>query len=195
MRSYARDGAVCRCHVVYMGRAMERRRVDKGGDFSAYVAARGKTLIRSAVLMGCSPQDAEDLAQTALMRCYTSWDKVQSARDVDAYVYRVLFNCLSTGRRRRWRGETPTAVPPDGTDVDATERLAVALSVREALRGMTLEHRSVLVLKYFADLTDGQVAEALSVPVGTVKSRLARALLQLSHDRGLVDLSDNGSTP
>lgn len=163
--------------------------MDRDADFSAYVAARGQRLIRGAVLLGCSPQDAEDLAQTTLMRCYSSWDKVHRARDIDAYLYRVLFNNLMSARRRRWTGETPNARPPEEAGPDTSDHLASAASVRAALRGMTQEHRSVLVLRYFADLTDRQVADVLSVPVGTVRSRLARALSQLARDQHVTGLS------
>lgn len=72
--------------------------MDKDEDFSAYVAARGVTLVRSAVLMGCSVHDAE--VQATLTRCYVSWDKVRSARDADAYVFRVMLNTHATRRRR-----------------------------------------------------------------------------------------------
>jgi RNA polymerase sigma-70 factor (sigma-E family) len=167
--------------------------VDWDDDFSEYAAARGHMLIRSAVLLGLSGPDAEDLAQNTLERCYSSWEKVRSARDVDAYVYRVLVNCLVSGRRRQWTGEAPTAVLPEATTADVSDQLALGASVRAALRGMSFEHRTVLVLRYFADLTDMQVAEVLSLPLGTVKSRLSRALRQLSDDQHLADLSGNGS--
>jgi RNA polymerase sigma-70 factor (sigma-E family) len=168
--------------------------LDSDTDFAAYVAARGQRLVRSAVLLGCSVPDAEDLAQTVLLRCYSSWGRVVAADDVDAYVYRVLVNCLSTGRRRKWTGEVPTADLPESAGVDGSDRLAVGASVRVVLGAMSVERRTVLVLRYFVDLTDLQIAEVLAVPVGTVKSRLARALDQLSQDGRLVGLSGKECT-
>ena len=76
-------------------------------DFATYAAARWASLVRSAVFLGCSREDAQDLAQVTLLRCYVSWAKVQRADDRDAYVYRVLLNCLRDSRRRRWWGERP----------------------------------------------------------------------------------------
>jgi len=169
--------------------------VDRDEDFSAYVDARGMTLVRSAVLMGCSLSDAEDLVQTALMRCYASWDKVVAARDSDAYVFRVLLNCRATGRRRRWSGETPTADLPERATSDRTDQLALGAAVSAAMRGLAYEHRCVLVLRYFVDLTEQQIAQILSIPVGTVKSRLSRAHTQLSQDRNLANLLDTRSGP
>ena len=188
------SGTILLCRVVYMCRARRGGAVDGHSDFAAYVAARGQRLIRSAVLLGCSVPDAEDVAQTVLMRCYLSWGRVAAADDVDAYVYRVLVNCLSTGRRRKWLGEVPTADLPESTGVDGSDRLAVGASVRVVLRAMSVEHRTVLVLRYFADLTDRQIAEVLRVPIGTVKSRLARALEQLSQDERLIGLSGKECT-
>jgi DNA-directed RNA polymerase specialized sigma24 family protein len=87
-------------------------------EFAEYATMRWMSLVRAAVLLGCSPADAEDLAQTALLRSYQAWDKVARARDRDAYTYTVLVNCLRDSRRRRWHGETPTAAVPDVAQPD-----------------------------------------------------------------------------
>jgi DNA-directed RNA polymerase specialized sigma24 family protein len=73
-------------------------------EFSEYVAARWPRLVRSAVLLGCSAAEAEDVVQTALTRCLVSWSRVQRADDRDAYVHRVLINTFTSARRRRWTG-------------------------------------------------------------------------------------------
>jgi RNA polymerase sigma-70 factor (sigma-E family) len=163
-------------------------------DFTEYVAARGRRLVRSAVLLGCSLPEAEDVVQTALIRCYLGWRKVTAATDVDAYVYRTLVNCLSSSRRRRWKAEIPTAEVPDRPGVDDSDRIAVGASVRGALAAMSGSHRTVLVLRYYSDLTDPQIAEVLGVPLGTVKSRLSRATEQLAHDPRLAGLTGREQT-
>lgn len=150
--------------------------MDRDEDFSGYVRARWSTLVRSAVLLGCSVPEAEDVTQTALARCYASWDRVTRAADTDAYVYRVLVNCLSTSRRRRWWGERPTAEPPDSAEPDPTDETVLRQSVRSTLARLSTEHRTVLVLRFVADMSERQVAEVLGIPAGTVKSRVARAL-------------------
>ncbi|CAN5607806.1 SigE family RNA polymerase sigma factor [soil metagenome] len=157
-------------------------------DFATYISARWPALVRSALLLGCSREEAEDVVQTALIRCYRSWDKVTRASDTDAYVYRTLINVLTKSRKRRWWGEEPTAEPADVERPDTTESLAVRHTVAATLSRMSPEHRAVLVLRFFADLSERQVAEVLGVPPGTVKSRTARALATASRDADLAQL-------
>lgn len=133
-------------------------------------------LVRSAVLLGCTVPEAEDVTQTALARCYASWDKVTRASDTDAYVYRVLVNRLSSSHRRRWWGEQPTEQVRDRPEPDAADGVALRQSLRQALARLSHEQRTVLVLRFAADMSERQVADVLGVPPGTVKSRLARAL-------------------
>jgi RNA polymerase sigma-70 factor (sigma-E family) len=147
-----------------------------GDDFDAYVAARRSALVRSAVLMGCSVHDAEDLVQVALAKCLPRWGRVVAGRP-DAYVYRVLVNAFRDSRRRRWTGETPTEELPERAD---DPDLTTGLAVRAALAAMSRDHREVLVLRYYADLSEAETAEVLGVPAGTVKSRTARALAALA---------------
>jgi RNA polymerase sigma-70 factor (sigma-E family) len=159
-------------------------------DFSAYAAARWGSLVRSAVFLGCSVDEAEDLAQTTLLRCYTSWRRVTRAADQDAYVYRVLLNCLRDSRRRRWWGERPTGAPPDSGGGDPTGAVDIADAVHRALRSLSQVNRAVVVLRYYANLSEQQTAEVLGIPPGTVKSRLSRALGQLANDTHLADLAE-----
>ena len=141
-------------------------------DFSEYVAARRTQLVRSAVLLGCPQPDAEDVVQTALAKAFRSWRRVQAADQPDAYVYRILVNTLHDARARRWRGELPTdEVPERGGSTD----LDTGLAVRRALAAMSREHREVLVLRFYADLSERETADVLNLPAGTVKSRTARA--------------------
>jgi DNA-directed RNA polymerase specialized sigma24 family protein len=113
--------------------------VDRDEDFSAYVAARGVTLVRSAVLMGCSVHDAEDLVQATLTRCYVSWERVRSARDADAYVFRVMLNTHATRQRRMWHREKPTPAEqiPEDIGVEGTELRDIAISVLEAVNRLS----------------------------------------------------------
>src|SRR3954470_3359856 len=83
-------------------------RVDDEAAFEAFVSERWPVLVRSAVLLGCSRAEAEDVAQTTLVRCYAAWSKVTAADNRDGYVYRILVNAHRDSRRRRWWGEAPT---------------------------------------------------------------------------------------
>jgi RNA polymerase sigma-70 factor (sigma-E family) len=165
--------------------------LDWDEDFSEYMRARWSSLVRAAVLMGSRPHDAEDLVQRTLERCYASWPRIQRAGNRDAYVYRSLINALAESRRRLWWGERPTAtLPEQSADVDQAGSVDIADAVDRALRSLSDVNRKVVVLRYFASLTERETAETLDIAAGTVKSRLSRALSQLStndHLLGLVD--------
>lgn len=151
-------------------------------EFEEYVVARRTALVRSAVLLGCPQPDAEDLVQTALLRCYRHWGRVRRAERPDAYVYRVLVNTLRDARARRSRGETPTeSLPEHAVEPDQMTGLAV----RAALERMDGDQRRVLVLRYYADLSEADIATVLGIPPGTVKSRAARGLRALAGDDSL----------
>lgn len=165
--------------------------MDHDGDFSAYAAARWGTLVRSAVFLGCTFDEAHDLAQTTLLRCYTSWRRVRKADDPDAYVYRILLNCHRDSRRRRWWGERPTdLVPEQATDRDVTAGVDTADAVHRALADLSVVNREVVVLRYYAHLSEQQTAHILGIAPGTVKSRLSRALAQLATNPHLTDLTE-----
>lgn len=146
-------------------------------DFDEYVAARRPALVRAVVLMGSSLPDAEDIVQTALTKCYRHWSSVRSADSPEAYIYRVLVNTRASARRRKWRGELPSETLPDAS---VSTDLTTGLAVREALATMPLAQREVLVLRYYADLSEREIADVLRIAPGTVKSRAARGLTALA---------------
>ncbi len=166
-------------------------------EYADYVRGAWDGLVRSAVFLGCSLAEAEDLAQTTLVRCYTAWDRVEAADDRAAYVYRMLVNALRDSKRRRWWGERPTEHlperPVDGEDDDMAA-VDTADAVHRALAELTPPNRDVVVLRYFAGLSEAQTATALGVPAGTVKSRLSRSLAQLAANAHLADVSPDLSS-
>jgi RNA polymerase sigma-70 factor (sigma-E family) len=164
--------------------------MDGDREFSAYAAAQWPTLVRAAVFLGCTIDDAHDLAQTTLLRCHQAWGKVSQAEDPDAYVYRILLNCFRDGRRRRWRGEQPTATVPDDTVPDTTAEVDTADAVHRALGHLSTSKRQVVVLRYYAHLTQQQTADVLGISPGTVKSRLSRALKELAANPHLTELAE-----
>ncbi|GAA0949325.1 SigE family RNA polymerase sigma factor [Kribbella koreensis] len=157
-------------------------------DFGDFVAARWASLVRAAVLLGCSVAEGEDLVQSTLERCLLKWDKVRVAEDRNAYVHRVLINQFVSSRRRRWTGERPAAVLPEVAGADQTEGVDDSDAVMRALDRLTSEQRTAVVLRYYAHLSEQQMASALGVAAGTVKSRLARALKTLAEDPNLAEL-------
>jgi len=172
-------------------RGPRRNGVDKAQEaaYADYVRDRWRDLVRAAVYLGADPHDAEDLAQTTLVRCYSSWDRVTGADNQDAYVYRMLLNALRDVRRTRW-WKSRVDVEPDGAIADRSDALAITDAVHRALSGLSKVNREVVVLRYFVQLTEAQTATVLGVPAGTVKSRLSRALASLATDRHLLDIGE-----
>lgn len=163
--------------------------MDRDEDFTAYAGARWGALVRSGVVLGCTLDEAHDLAQTTLLRCYTSWRRVQRADNRDAYVYRILLNCHRDARRRRWWGERPTGEVPEQPTADPTAAVDVTDAVRRALADLSPQHREVVVLRHLAGLSERETATLLGVAPGTVKSRLSRALTVLGANDHLADLA------
>ena len=178
---------------------MTHETVDES-DFADFAREAWGTLVRSAVFLGCSLHEAEDLAQTTLVRCYTAWPSVVAADNRAAYVYRMLLNCLRDSKRRRWWGERATEHLPEpgrgagGRARDAMAGVDTADAVHRALAGLSKPNRDVVVLRYFAGLTEAETAEALTVPAGTVKSRLSRSLAQLSANDHLADFRTDATS-
>jgi RNA polymerase sigma-70 factor (sigma-E family) len=148
--------------------------------FREYVVARSPALTRAAWLLTGDRTAAEDLVQNALVRMWSRWTRIERDGSVDAYARRVLVTTYINGWRRRWRGEVPTEVLPDGpAAADAHAATDLRLSVRRALAELPPKQRAVVVLRYFEDLTEAQTADALGCSIGTVKSQTARALARL----------------
>jgi RNA polymerase sigma-70 factor (sigma-E family) len=165
--------------------------VGKDEEFAELVSARWLTLVRAALALGCTLAEAEDLAQTTMVKVYVAWSKVQQAEHRDAYVSRMLINAhRDTFRRRR---ETPVAALPDVAGPDAVEAADTADAINRAVRRLSQGQREVIALRYFVRLTEPEIASALGVAPGTVKSRLSRALDALSADADLSDLRDGGT--
>ena len=163
----------------------------KDEDYAEFVSARWLTLVRAALALGCSLAEAEDLAQTTMVKVYVAWSKVQRAEHRDAYVSKMLVNAHRDSFRRR--RETPLAVLPEVAGPDASASYDAADAINRAVARLNQGQREVIALRYFVRLTEPEIATALGVAPGTVKSRLSRALAALSADTTLTDLRDGGT--
>lgn len=162
--------------------------MSRNDEFGEYVAARWPRLVRAAVLLGCSPAEAADVVQTALMRCLVHWRTVERADDRDAYVHRVLVNTFTSSRRRHWTREHARAVMPETPSLDHTVVIDTADAVLRSLDRLNRDQRTAVVLRYYAHLSEQQMAAVLGVATGTVKSRLSRSLKVLAEDPNLAEL-------
>jgi RNA polymerase sigma-70 factor (sigma-E family) len=153
---------------------------DPAAEFSSYVAARRRALLRTAYLLTGDHHAAEDLVQTALARTYLAWDRIRDAHAVDAYVRRTMVNQHTSWWRRAWRhrevttGEVPDR--PAETNDSWDERVS---TLQLLLRGLSPRQRAVLVLRFYEDLTEAEIAHLLGCSLGTVKSASSRALARL----------------
>lgn len=148
-------------------------------EFHDYVAARGATLLRTAYLLTGNHADAEDLVQTALAKTYLSWRRIQDRGALDSYVRRAMVNTHISWWRRRKIDEYPTDVLPEVPAPDPTTRTDLRDALWKALGRLPRRQRAAVVLRYYEDLTEPEVAQVLGVNVGTVKSTVSRAVAKL----------------
>ncbi|PWI10378.1 SigE family RNA polymerase sigma factor [Streptomyces sp. NWU339] len=160
-------------------------------EFKEFVTARWSHLVRTAYLLTGDVHHAEDLTQTALAKAYRSWRRVSRSDRPEAYVRRILVNCNSDRFRKRRVTEALTAVPPEVAGRDeavswADERSALLA----ALAGLPPKQRAVVVMRYWEDLSEAEVAEVLGCSPGTVKSQASKALAKLRTHPGLAQVVD-----
>ena len=162
-------------------------------DFEAYVAARGPALLRFARVLCNDQATAEDLVQAGLADVLAHWERVQTADHPDAYVRRVVLNRFLSWSRSRAAREVVvdvTRVLAHRASGDDIERDAVDRDdVRRALASLPPRSRAVLVLRYFEGLSDAEIAAALGVSAGTVRSTTSRALSVLRERSAVARLA------
>lgn len=142
-------------------------------NFDDYVRARYRQLVGFAFTLTLDHSEAEDLVQSALVKCFPRWREVRSA---DAYVRRCIVRDVWRRGQRDGRESysEPTKEQIDPADLAANRDLAVRL-----LRSLPARQRAVVVLRYMEDLSEREVAALLNVRPGTIKSQASRALATL----------------
>jgi RNA polymerase sigma-70 factor (sigma-E family) len=148
-------------------------------QFEEYVAARRAALLRTAYLMTGDLATAEDVVQTALAKLYLAWDRVEAEGAVHAYARRIVTNEVTSLWRRAWRRHEFSAERLPETPVDPTYDEGLGAELWELVSGLPPRARAVVVLRYYEQLTEAEVAEVMGVSVGTVKSQCSRALATL----------------
>jgi RNA polymerase sigma-70 factor (sigma-E family) len=149
-------------------------------DFEAWLVAREPALQRFAHLLTGDVHTAADLLQETLAKIYLSWDRIRDRAAVDAYARQALVNEYRTTWRRPVRRleqvvETvPERMSPGSPAYDG-QREAVWLF----LCSLPPKQRTVLVLRFYEQLTEAEVASVMGIAVGTVKSQSSRALAAL----------------
>ncbi len=164
--------------------------------FERFVAESGDTLLRIATLLTCDPHLAEDVYQETLQRLAARWTRIDNPL---AFSRRVLHNIVIDQDRakRRRPAELPLLAVRDDGDARAGDRLA-AIELRPALLAalhtLTQQQRAIVVLRYFDDRSEAEVADLLGVSAGTVKSTASRAVAQLRTQPRLAALFTTSDT-
>jgi RNA polymerase sigma-70 factor (sigma-E family) len=150
-------------------------------EFERFAAERVDGLIRAAFLMVGNQAEAEDLVQECLLRVARRWPRVHSMKHPGAYARRVLFNLILDDRRarRRRHEELRDGALPDQQQDAATTQPEERLDLLQALEALPPRQRAILVLRYFGDLPESEIAATLECAPGTVKSGAARGLARL----------------
>jgi RNA polymerase sigma-70 factor (sigma-E family) len=145
-------------------------------SFAAFVAARSAGLMRTAYVLTGDQHAAEDLLQTALTKTAARWRHVVDSPE--AYVRKVMYHEQVNRWKRRGR---ESALPSswERAEHDRSGEVDLRLSLQQALLALPPRKRAVLVLRYFEDLPETQVAEILGCSVGTVRSQTHRAIARL----------------
>jgi RNA polymerase sigma-70 factor (sigma-E family) len=158
-------------------------------SFREYVTSRSRSLLRTAYLLTGNRADAEDLVQAALAKTFVAWDRIEDRGALDAYVRRAMVNTHISWWRQRRLDEYPTDEVPDrpvDDDADDAGDSDLQDTLRRAIDRLPQRMRAAVMLRYYEDMTEAEVADALGVSLGTVKSTVSRAVAKLRIDAELL---------
>jgi RNA polymerase sigma-70 factor (ECF subfamily) len=147
-------------------------------EFERVAMCHSRSLLRVARRLTSNSQrlahgSAEDLVQECLLLAWKNFHQFQRGTNARAWLFRILFNAFyAEGRKLR---RIPDLIPLRANAKTISPALDEAMEVSRALDGLPLDHRTVLLLGVVEGLTCSEMAEVLSVPIGTVMSRLSRA--------------------
>jgi RNA polymerase sigma-70 factor (ECF subfamily) len=152
---------------------------ERQNEFESIAMPHSRSMLRVARRLTFDPAIAEDLVQETLLRAWRSFDQFQAGTNVRAWLFRILFNAYyAQGRKIR---SAPLLVPLQMPGRAAEPHSGADLSLLDsailsaALDDLSEEHRTVILLAVVEGFTCRELADILSMPIGTVMSRLSRA--------------------
>ena len=184
---------------------MQTELVDRArrGDREAFSVLAGSAVDRLYGIARMILRDtelAEDATQDALVRAWRDLPSLRDAERFDAWMYRLILRaCADVGRhRRRWRAEV-TLLRSEPSEPDRASELADRDQLERGLRRLTDAQRTILILNFYLGLPHTELADALEIPVGTVRSRLHYAIEALraaieADERSAVGVLKEGRT-
>lgn len=152
-------------------------KAERDAEFTRFMTEAAPSLSRTAWLLTGDAERAQELVQAALVKTYASWPKVRRDSAL-AYARRVLIN-QRTDTWRATRGEISTADLPERSTGDDSAGVEQRDQIVRLLATLPEQQRKVVVLRYYSDLSEQAVAEALDISVGAVKSAASRGLAAL----------------
>ncbi|GAA3393049.1 SigE family RNA polymerase sigma factor [Cryptosporangium minutisporangium] len=156
---------------------MIRRRQQSFEELEALIANRRDAMLATATLLAGGRHAGEDLLQAAIERMIRRWHRVEG--DPEAYLRRILYHlAVDSWRQRRRRPELLAVVEPEGQP-DGTDAVDLRQALVQALGQLAPRQRAVLVLRYFEELSEAEIAATLGCSTGTVKSTAARGMKRL----------------
>lgn len=168
---------------------------DDAASFEEFVTTRAQPLLRYGYVLTGDPHDAADLVQESLVRLRAAWPRVIRKQDPEGYLRRIMARQhISVWRRSR--REDPVATVPERAYTDhGLEHAERDPRLWTLLAALPRRQRTVLVLRYYEDLADEQIAALLGISRGTVRSQAARALDKLRAEwRPAAVPADTGRT-
>ncbi len=163
-------------------------------DFDTFVAARWQRLTRTAFLLTGDHHEAEDLVQDTLAKACPHWARIRRLDAPDAYLHRAMVNNSFSRHRRRRARQLLMPWVPEPAQPAATAQVEQRSALLQALDELPPRQRAVVVLRYWEDLSERQVADVLGCSTGNVKSQASRGIAKLRRHRALAGYAATGST-
>lgn len=164
-------------------------REQEGWDFDAFAGARWPHLVRTAYLLTGDHHEAEDLVQSTLAKVYLGWPRIRRLDVPEAYVQRALVNNNLSRFRKRRVVHLLTPLLPERARADPHSPVEDRALLMAALAALPPRQRAVVVLRYWEDLSEQQVADILGCSPGNVKSQASRGLRKLRDHPALAELA------
>ncbi len=153
-------------------------------DFDEFVNASWPSLFRTSFLLMGDHQLAEGLLQTSLVKVYVAWSRVSKVEDPRAYARTVVTNSAMSWWRRRSATEVTTSFWPDTAVAGHEDSVTQAHVMWQALQQLPPRQRAVMVLRYYEDLSEAEIAKALDISTGSVKTHAHHAVRALARSLG-----------
>jgi len=161
---------------------------DRDTEFADFFGATWGRVFRTTYAVAMDRSLAEDAVQTAFAKAYAAWDRVRAADHPEAYVRRMAVNEVLTVFRRPWfRSERSGDLPDDARAPSHESSSVTRDALWRAVTTLPPRQRAVVVLRYYEDLSEAEIAEVLGCSRGTVKSQASDALRRLRVMEAEVD--------